>query len=622
MAEPWQRLPFEEQIAFLAERVNVPTDSYRDVSGAEHDAAFVVAGAKGAVLNDFRSAVDRAIATGQTLEQFRQEFDSIVERTGWTFRGGSAWRANVIWDTNLRTSYAAGRYEQMQQVTTSRPYWQWRHGGSAHPRPQHLALDGKVFRHDDPFWSSFGSPPQGYGCRCSVFTLSDRDLERRGLAAEPGPQLGDRLPIPDLPGQTTAMNPPAGWGHLHGSSGPEHRAQLLDAVTRRLDPAIAAQVRAEAAAYQPKPAPQPAATPASPASTTVPPSLKGDPNWNPNAKTDLTPGQFREYVDARYWQKNQDNPTAAHNLSWDEYKAANPRARKGDYQTAVKDAVSLNGYIPIDAALASVKFNKAEQSRLEQAREAAQGRNRLIADIDQAINAPLMPGDSTRGWKPQMTPTEAAAYLQDSYFGTTRFYHGNRRSITDDIAGDGAKPWLNDKGIYGQGTYFGVDRGIGELYAKAASQNGNVEVGLVTSHIKANNPYVVTSADLDALGASFPGSQTNGVDSATLTAFLKARGHDSIYLTDLGYGVAFDQRQVVTVENERLSQQLDRIVIDPSVSAKDLLPEGNESAATLRSAPSRVIAGDPLEDEWMGLGDLDNYNPGAVSEEEDWGGDW
>jgi SPP1 gp7 family putative phage head morphogenesis protein len=183
-----------------------------------------------------------------------------VERTGWTFRGGSAWRANVVWDTNLRTSYAAGRYEQMQQVTTSRPYWQWRHGGSAHPRPQHLALNGKVFRFDDPFWSSFGSPPQGYGCRCSLFTLSDRDLERRGLAAEPGPQLGDRLPIPDLPGQTTAMNPPAGWGHLHGSSGLQHRAQLLDAVTRRLDPAIAAQVRAEAAARGirlPSDAPQP-----------------------------------------------------------------------------------------------------------------------------------------------------------------------------------------------------------------------------------------------------------------------------------------------------------------------------------------------------------------------------
>jgi uncharacterized protein with gpF-like domain len=57
----------------------------------------------------------------------------------------------VVWNTNLRTSYAAGRYEQMQQVTTSHPYWQWRHGGSAHPRPQQLSLDGRVFRHDDPF---------------------------------------------------------------------------------------------------------------------------------------------------------------------------------------------------------------------------------------------------------------------------------------------------------------------------------------------------------------------------------------------------------------------------------------------------------------------------------------
>lgn len=249
MPEPWERLPFEEQIRYFGEKLNVPTDSYRDISGAEHDAAFVVAGAKGAVLNDLRKAVDRAIAEGTTLEQFRKEFEDVVQRTGWAFRGNSAWRSQVVWDTNLRTSYAAGRHEQMRAVATTRPYWQWRHGGSAHPRPQHLALDGKVFRHDDPFWQSFGSPPQGYGCRCSLFTLSDRDVARRGLTVDPGPQLGDRLPIPDLPGQTTAMNPPAGWGHIHGSSTPESRARLLDNVTRRLDPAIAAQVRAEAAAF-------------------------------------------------------------------------------------------------------------------------------------------------------------------------------------------------------------------------------------------------------------------------------------------------------------------------------------------------------------------------------------
>lgn len=269
----WQRLPFEEQIRYFGDKLNVPTDSYRDISGAEHDAAFVVAGAKGAVLNDLRKAVDRAIAEGTTLEQFRREFEDVVQRTGWAFRGGSAWRSQVIWDTNLRTSYAAGRYEQMQQVATTRPYWQWRHGGSAHPRPQHLALDGRVFAATDPFWQSFGTPPQGYGCRCSVFTLSDRDLERRGLTVDPGPQLGDRLPIPDLPGQTTAMNPPAGWGHIHGSSTPESRARLLDNVTRRLDPALAAQVRAEAARRQAARPTPPATPPAAPTWPTDPDGL-------------------------------------------------------------------------------------------------------------------------------------------------------------------------------------------------------------------------------------------------------------------------------------------------------------------------------------------------------------
>ena len=330
------------------------------------------------------------------------------------------------------------------------------------------------------------------------------------------------------------------------------------------------------------------------------PTLKGNANWNPDAKPDLTPGQFHAYVNAKFRIKYQDDTSAAYNMSWADYKAANPRATKGAYQSAVKTAIRDQGFVPSEAALKEVKLNKAEQGLLAKNRTDMEALPALVADMERAINAPILPnGDA--GWKASMSREEAAEYLKDSFFGTTEFYHGNRRSITDDIAGDGAKPWKNEKGFYGQGTYFGIDKSVGELYAKSASQEGRVEVGLVTSAIKANNPYVVSSADFDAISASFPGDQGNNSDSASVTAFLRAKGYDSVYLTDLGYGVAFDQRQVVTTQNEQLNQtQLAQIDRSPSITGSSLI-EGNSNAQRLNKVPSPVIQLDEPEDGWRNL---------------------
>jgi hypothetical protein len=245
--QDWRQLPFDEQIQFFVGKLNVDTDSWRDVQGIEHDAVFVVAGAKGAVLQDFREVVTKAINDGATLEDFRKDFDRIVEARGWGYNGSRDWRSKVIWETNLRTSYAAGRYQQMQAVASRRPYWQWRHGGSRDPRPLHLALDGKVFRATDPFWQQIGTPPIAYGCKCSVFTLSQRDMDREGLTVEDGPRIGDR--IKTLEGTETEVRPAEGWGGGHGRTTAERRQELADIVTRRLDPGLAAEVRREMETY-------------------------------------------------------------------------------------------------------------------------------------------------------------------------------------------------------------------------------------------------------------------------------------------------------------------------------------------------------------------------------------
>ena len=102
-------LPFREMIEFFRRKLNMPTQAWTDVYAAEHEWAFVVAGAnRDAIVRDFREAVEKAIAEGTTLEEFRRDFDAIVARYGWDYNGGRDWRTRVIYETNLNTSYAAG----------------------------------------------------------------------------------------------------------------------------------------------------------------------------------------------------------------------------------------------------------------------------------------------------------------------------------------------------------------------------------------------------------------------------------------------------------------------------------------------------------------------------------
>lgn len=184
------RLPFAEQIEFFKRKLNLPTDSYLDLEGKEHDYAFVVAGAnRNDILADFRAAVDKAIIDGTTLDEFRRDFDDIVAKFGWDYNGGRRWRSRIIYDTNLYSSYNAGRYEQHQSMTDYRPYLQYVHrDGQKNPRPLHQSWDDLVLPADDPFWTSH-YPINAYGCHCSVIAHSKRSLEREGLSVGSSPKI-------------------------------------------------------------------------------------------------------------------------------------------------------------------------------------------------------------------------------------------------------------------------------------------------------------------------------------------------------------------------------------------------------------------------------------------------
>lgn len=182
MAEPTSTLPFSEQINFFRRKLNLPTESWTDIYAAEHDWAFVVAGAnRNEIVADFRVAVERAIAEGGTLEDFRRDFDRIVAIHGWDYNGGRAWRSRVIYETNLLSSYQAGRYEQLMAMRETHPYWMYVHADWVEdPRKEHLDWNGLVLRWDDPWWQTH-FPINAWGCHCSVIALSEADIQKRGL---------------------------------------------------------------------------------------------------------------------------------------------------------------------------------------------------------------------------------------------------------------------------------------------------------------------------------------------------------------------------------------------------------------------------------------------------------
>ncbi|SUO97655.1 phage minor head protein [Suttonella indologenes] len=184
------KLPFAEQINYHRAKLNLPTESYADILGEEHDHAFVVAGANRLdMLADFRAAVDKAIIDGTTLEEFRKDFDSIVAKYGWDYKGGRNWRSRTIYDTNLYGSYQAGRYEQQREMAKLKPYWEYRHrAGQKDPREEHEAWHGLILHCDDPWWQTH-YPINAYNCKCSVFAHSKGDLERKGLKVGVAPPI-------------------------------------------------------------------------------------------------------------------------------------------------------------------------------------------------------------------------------------------------------------------------------------------------------------------------------------------------------------------------------------------------------------------------------------------------
>ncbi|WP_223277328.1 phage minor head protein [Cupriavidus metallidurans] len=188
----------KDVIAYFQRKGFAITWNWQEVLNEAHAHAFTVAKVMQLdILQDIHDALDTAIRDAQPYVQFVDQLEPILKRKGWWGRKevldadtgeitsvqlGSPRRLWTIYQTNMQSAYMAGRYKAMMEATDTHPYWQYVAVMDGRTRPSHRALNGRVYRFDDPFWATF-YPPLGWNCRCRVRPVSEATLARMDLRA-------------------------------------------------------------------------------------------------------------------------------------------------------------------------------------------------------------------------------------------------------------------------------------------------------------------------------------------------------------------------------------------------------------------------------------------------------
>lgn len=260
--------PTDAVAYFEAKGLKISGD-WHEVWRESNAKAFTVANlSKMDVLQDVHGGLSQALKDGKTERWFDQTLTPILQAKGWwgkavdestgeitqTYPGtsrpvqyGSPRRLKLIYRTNLQTAYMAGRWKAQAENADHRPYLQYVAVMDSRTRPAHKALNGQVYRLDDPVWQ-YLYPPNGWNCRCRVRALTERQVRDKGLKIESSTGRIDttevrvgqdangndimrpvhRLRYTDtVDGREKYFQPDAGWDYNPGMAGKNHAVELF-----------------------------------------------------------------------------------------------------------------------------------------------------------------------------------------------------------------------------------------------------------------------------------------------------------------------------------------------------------------------------------------------------------
>lgn len=225
----------KEAIAFFKAKGWAIGFDWRDVWQEEHAKAFTVAKAMSRdLLEDIRSAVDSALVEGTTLQTFIKELGPRLVARGWWGRAlqtdpqtgearvvqlGSPARLRTIYQTNLRTSYMAGRWQRIERAKKTLPFIRYVSVMDGRERAEHHAWHDTILPVDDPWWDKH-FPPCGWNCRCDAQPLNQRMLDRRGWAVNDPVKFPQKDYVNKRTGEVTRLERgiDPGWSYNVGKA--------------------------------------------------------------------------------------------------------------------------------------------------------------------------------------------------------------------------------------------------------------------------------------------------------------------------------------------------------------------------------------------------------------------
>ncbi len=245
-----------EAIAAFRRRELLTTFAWQDLWQEEHARAFTVAKLLRLDLLKFvRDELDRAIEQGTPLSEFVRALRPRLAEAGWwgtrevidpstgqiartTF---DASRLRLIYDVNLRQSYAAGRWQRIERTAEAGTLIYYRTMRDERVRQSHKAWDGVALPPGHPFWRTH-YPPNGWRCRCVAYAVTPEQLQRLRRAGMP--VRTDAPPVVMVPWRNRqtgeVVNVPAGidpgFGYNAGRAAGDNLPGLVNDAARWLPP--------------------------------------------------------------------------------------------------------------------------------------------------------------------------------------------------------------------------------------------------------------------------------------------------------------------------------------------------------------------------------------------------
>lgn len=183
-------MPFEDALAFFeSKQIITPAefDAMRDRYRAGGFVARRLASERMELIA--RDLIARLLSQDLTIDEVRRSLRDAESEDAAALGvtpASSAYLETVV-RTNVATAYGHGRWLAMNDpaVVALRPYMQIRTAGDSRVRANHAALNGVVLRLGTDE-AAYYATPLGFNCRCVATSLSQRQVDARGLAVTDG----------------------------------------------------------------------------------------------------------------------------------------------------------------------------------------------------------------------------------------------------------------------------------------------------------------------------------------------------------------------------------------------------------------------------------------------------